>query len=649
MNLFAVLSSVLLAFAPGALIAFTLAGSATPFSTRLGLALALSAFVVGVQMLALTTIGLGFGVAAGVVIVLNAPAALLIWRHRPRPLSPARWVPSALGFAVLAAGIAVLWLIAPRLRIYSWHNMMQAEAVYQVTGLPRLPEEMGLAGVRLNYAWFGHIQIAAVGRLADASPFSVFPWFNLAALLAFFLIMLDAVRWFVRDRPVLTAALTLAALLSPNLVGVVLQYLGALGGAGDIRLSTPLHKFLHFDLMTNGLALFAGVLVLAMTGLDRRSTGLRAILLSCMTALALIYPLLLPAGLVVATAALLPPVVIEWRRGNGLRISPSLLLDAAVLIIPMAVGAVYLHLLSEGIASVPVAILEPWQMRWRLREGALRVGGVWLPFLAFAVWRAWHTRDPQRLTLLISGAVLATIFIIVELRQVHYKFLVAALLCVLPLVVEQAAVWLERFGRAAPAAATAIAAVVLVAVAPHIVGRHVPWYLLRRAEPIAEAGFSVTARASQLAWTDAIRERAPADTIVVHPPIAAPVEVLTQRSNYAALASVDAERPGYARLTIKGYSGALLGHRAAIVAAIYARPPGADYVAVDAALASFQRPVVLYLPRGSHYLGTLEAAHRGRALYADRDAVIWLIEPVAQALHPQQASGLRGYRAAGAP
>jgi len=155
MNLLAVLSSVLLAFKPGAWLAFTLAGSATPFSTRLGLALALSPFVVGVQMLALTALGVGFGVAAGVVIVLNAPAMRLIWRGRPRPLLAASSLAPAVGFAVLAAGIAVLWLIAPGLRIYSWHNMMQAEAVYQVIRLPRLPEEMGLAGVRLNYAWFG--------------------------------------------------------------------------------------------------------------------------------------------------------------------------------------------------------------------------------------------------------------------------------------------------------------------------------------------------------------------------------------------------------------------------------------------------------------------------------------------------------------
>jgi len=163
--------------------------------------------------------------------------------------------------------------------------------------------------------------------------------------------MLDAVRRFVSDRPVLTAALTLAALLSPNLVGVVLHYLGALGGASDIRLSTPLHKFLHFDLMTNGLALFAGVMVLAMMAVDRRSTGIRAIQLSCMAALALIYPLLLPAALMVASAALIAPVVTEWQRGNGLRIYPTLLLDAAVLIIPILVGALYLRLLGDGTAS----------------------------------------------------------------------------------------------------------------------------------------------------------------------------------------------------------------------------------------------------------------------------------------------------------
>ena len=112
--------------------------------------------------------------------------------------------------------------------------------------------------------------------------------------------------------------------------------------------------------------------------------------------------------------------------------------------------------------------------------------------------------------------------------------------------------------------------------------------------------------------------------------------MLTQRANYAALGSGNAERPGYTMgeydmlEAVKGYPGALLRHRAATLAAIYAQAPSADYVAVDAELASFHRPVALYLPRGNHYLGALEAAHLGRALYADLDAVLWLIEPVAQ-------------------
>jgi hypothetical protein len=636
MNLFALLLGLFLSVAPGAWIAFTLAGAATPFSTRLGLAMALSPFVVGAQTVLLTAIGADFTVAAALAAVVNLPAAYLVWRGRPLAKASAVWLVPALCFVVVAAGLAALWLTVPGFRIYSWHNMMQAEAVYQVARLPQLPEDMGLAGLRLNYAWFGHIQIAAIARLSDASPFAVFPIANIAALAAFMLLMFDVVRRFIGDRPVMASLLTLAGLLSTNLAGVLLHYLHALGGAGDIRLTTPLHKFLHFDLMTDGLALFAGVIWLALRSIEQRTPALRALIVLTLTALALIYPLLLPAALLIAGAALAAPVVTEWWSGRGFRISRALLLDLASLILPVLIGAAYLRMLGEDSAGVAATIVDPWQMRQRLLDGALRAGGLWLPLLLPAAWRAWRTRDPARLALFATAAASAAMFVMFELPiQVQYKFLVAALLCVMPLAAEQAAIWLDRLGRNASWAAGAAAALILLAVAPNVAMQHVPWTLLKRAEPLSEAHFSVAAASPGLRWTDAVREQTPPATVVVRPPIAAPVEALTQRVAYGALGYGDVQRPGYTMReremleSVKAYPRALLDHRAEVLATLYGDAP-VDTAALDAEFAALHRPLALYLPRANAYLHALEAGGRGRAIYADDAAVVWLLGPAAQ-------------------
>jgi len=217
--------------------------------------------------------------------------------------------------------------------------------------------------------------------------------------------------------------------------------------------------------------------------------------------------------------------------------------------------------------------------------------------------------------------------------HVEYKFMAAALLCVMPLAAEQAVIWLERLGRSATAAAAVATALILLAVAPHVALRHVPWETLQHAEPLSEQHFSVAATSPRLRWTDAIREQTSPETIVVHPPIAAPVEVLTQRANYAALGNGDSQRPGYTMLEremlegVKGYPHALVEHRAAVLAALYGDGPAE---ALDAEFALQHRPVALYLPRSSTYLQALETAHRGRAIFSDADAVVWLIDPAAR-------------------
>ena len=636
MMLLATLFSLVLAVAPGAWIAFTLLDRSVAFSIRFATAIALSPFVVGAQILALTALGLSFEIAAAAT-VLNAAAFVLM---RPEgPIAPfvrsqlldKRFIAPVGCFLVMAAGLVALWTFAPNFRVYSWHHMMQAEAVYQVAQLPALPEEMGLAGVRMHYPWFGHIQIAGVARLADISPFLAFPVFNLAALLALFMLMLDAVLLMKPARLATAAFAATAVLLSTNLAGVLASYIMSFYSM-DLRLSTPVHKFLHFDLMTTGLALFMAVLALALIGISQFRWRRWIALLLCLAALAFIYPLLLPSALVVAGAALAVPHALGWLNGGRLWPTLEATLAGIALALPLAALAVNLALLSNVDTATPVALAGPAAIKQSLGAG-LFAAIAWVPFLIPALFALWRTREPKRLTLVFAAAVSAALFVGTSMpATVNYKFLVAALLCLLPIVAEQLITWLERRPKLEVPIAAAAAAAVCLAIGPHIAREHVPWGLLNTAAPIAEQGFVIApAEAERFAWMTAIRDRAPRNSIILHPLQSTPVEVFAQRPSYVLPDDDAAPRPGYTMTAqtileeVKGYPHDLVTPRENTLATAYSNDPDANYNDVTVALLTLGRPVAVYLPLGAAYLEWLETNGPGAALYADDDAVVWLI------------------------
>lgn len=625
------LLAIPLSLAPGAWLAFGLGSPTWPFGLRLALAATLSPLSVGLTVWALCGAGLPFDAAAATAAWLSAPALWLAWRARPQRVAVAEWLMPIAALVALAACMIALWSAVPGFRFYSWHNMMQAEAVYQVLRLPRLPEEMSLAGVRLNYAWFGHIHIAAIARLAEASPLAVFPAANLVALAAFVWLMFETCRALTPGRDVLVFLVVAVLLLTPNLAGVALHYVDVLGGAGDIRTSTPLHKFLHFDLMTAGLGLLAATAALALRRLDAPSWGPDALLVTALCAVTLIYPLLAPASLALTGALLIArPLAALWR-GDAIRIAGADIRMAAALVIPLTCGALYLRVLSDGgAAHLEVAVAEPWEMRRRLLDGVLRAGVVWSPLLLGAAWRLWRSRDGVRLGLFTAAGALTALYLALELPlQVQYKFLVAALLCALPLASEQATLWIEKLGRWAAPAAGALFALTLVFVAPHIVQQHIPWQV--GDAPLMDERRLAVAEPTRgsFGWTDVVRTETPLDAVLVRPPMDVPAEVLTQRSAYLAL-GVSQRRPGYGMLTaemliaVKGYPTSLIAHRESLVRACYGAEDQSACASVLQDIAALGRAAVVYALRGGAMERLVEG--RGELLYAGDDAGVWLLD-----------------------
>jgi hypothetical protein len=336
------LLSATLVVAPGTWVAFTLLDRRVEYPARLAIAIALSPFVLAAEVVLLTLAGLDFSAAAKVAL-LNV-LALPLLAGRAEPPTPRLLTPVAIGCIALFAGVLILaWMAIPNYRTYSWHNMMQAAVVYEVVHLPKWPEELDLAGFGLNYGWFGHVQIAVIGLLADLSPMVVYCFVNLCMLFAFFVLLLAAL---VRLRPgdVDAAALAVTlAVLTTNLAGVLYSYVATSWGEG--RVSTLIVKFMSFDLMNVGEALFAGMvfLIVAMKD-DEGSMRAWGVLVLCAIAIGFCYPLMFPPALVLAGIALLSQQVPVWLASRSLRLSREAVLAGAGLVAAGVLFVGYLKL-----------------------------------------------------------------------------------------------------------------------------------------------------------------------------------------------------------------------------------------------------------------------------------------------------------------
>src|SRR5215831_6092824 len=131
------LFSMLLIVTPGAWIAFTVLDGRFEYSARLALSIVFSPFIIGTQMLALTTLGISFDGAAKITL-LNCLSLPFLFSGRrtyaPRLRASAVW--PAVCLLILSASHIALWTLVPNFRLYSFHNMMQAAVVYELVHLP---------------------------------------------------------------------------------------------------------------------------------------------------------------------------------------------------------------------------------------------------------------------------------------------------------------------------------------------------------------------------------------------------------------------------------------------------------------------------------------------------------------------------------
>ncbi len=295
-----------LAITPGAWAALGLCDRGFPRRVKAAIALCLSPGVLAVEIVAMSCLGVAFAQSAIAMALANlmaASAAVLFRRHKT-PIERKPLAHQAISIAVLAALLAPLiftWVRQPHCRIYGAQHDAD-DGVLPGRRLPRVPEEMDLAGVRLNYGWLGHVQVTAIAQMADVSPTLAFPVLNVLMAAALFILVTATIQQ-LRPRHPATAPITAGLVLAGTLIsGVLLSEILApyapgrmlRGLCGDRRVACLLQKHGFFDCMVIAIGLVAAMIYAIVASWQQEARRTWALLPSLLAATGLCYPLLFP-------------------------------------------------------------------------------------------------------------------------------------------------------------------------------------------------------------------------------------------------------------------------------------------------------------------------------------------------------------------
>lgn len=369
-----VLGGSLFALGPGYVTLRLLRREPSSLAFELGLALALSPFVLGLLATALLFAGLDIRTAALVLAVaIGAGAGFVAWRERASVAAdPDDEFRARTGLAawLIAMGLtaACIWpaIASNRVRA-SVHGMLHASILYSAIehGVP--PENPFFADRPLRYYWMFHVGSAATGALCGVDPTVAFSIGNGSALLAFLLLLArlgaDAFRskraaalavlfgflglnpiggyWFLehKDGHEPAAALTdLARGRDPIL------YIQALSVDGEDRITATFTKFMNVSSFPQALALLVGTWIL-IVALSRRPRASTFVLLAACVAGGLALSPITGASAGLASGIAAGIVLLRRVRDRALRVRP--LLIAGALMAGLAV-ALPLVLLSAG-------------------------------------------------------------------------------------------------------------------------------------------------------------------------------------------------------------------------------------------------------------------------------------------------------------
>ena len=648
MQIFAALALTIL---PGSWIMYGLPISGIAPLAKLAMAIALSPAVVGLQLLILESLGVPFAISAHALVFLNLPCLFLLVR-RLRADRVSGTVKSWLLFAPLLVMIiaipVLIWSFIPGLRTYQWETMLQTDVVYTIARDGVYVEERILPGLRLAYGWIGHSYWSLIGWIGDWAPTTIYPFTNVLWIIVTFVLSYELGKSGLGFHPTTSLLGVALLILGTNMVGVVLLIMTGYSEwwaryFGDIRYSPFLSKFYGFDTMLWGMALLIGLALVYSVALRRRVTALGGLTFTLLASLGLIYPVLFPAGLVFAGCFLLLVMAGLTEDLPGYTRGEIMKLGFATLLSVIAVS-LYIGLTTADRDVAIFAISERESIRFK----TFRFWGAMGPFMMLAALPLIgfiRRRHGPALLLALSALALSATYIIIDLTQLEYKYVLAATvaLAFLAASVLDRLFWQHpRLGAVImTTVATGLALITLLLVIE--VRAHIPGNLARGVL-LDESSFWVALRPSEpdSAWTRAIREETPENTVVIAQRPGVKLSVLVGRSMYIPSDLDGGYVPGYNLnqrfylLKQRGYPTSIYERRLEVVETLYTAENEDAIIGALSDLNELQRPMAIYFPRRDSYsLRWMQAQSVGRVLFSDGQNIVWFIDDLNKLAFPK--------------
>jgi len=624
---------------PGAWVSFSQALPGFSFAVRMAYAVVLSPLLLAVQFYAIRLLGPSFETTAVLLVLLNLPAAYLVLRALPRQF------PSQTTLAAWAVALVVpLACLAPQLlhtqaRVYSAHAWMHADIVYMIANGELVLEDPGLAGVRLDYYWAGHVYQALLSYVLDSAPVDSYVWTNVLFLIACYGFVAGVTAELGGGRLAQVGAIAWLS-FGVNFLGYTAGQLFRSQTYGDPRYTPWLLYFLFFHPITIAVASFAGVAYLLVRRRPWPRTPVAMVLVGLLLCtVGILYPILLPAAAVLIAARVLTSTLTDSALGTSrwqLRESVGLILVLASVLV---VSALHIHFVTRDRIGAPI-VLHSIPTAWRF---ALTTGIVTFPLLigfGVAVRRGWRERREATLVLACGGFASCAAYVLMEIPPgAQYKFMFTAAICLAPFPSLALEPVLERLGRMA-LPALGLVSLMLAAPFAHSLYTSWPWGyrqwgFVYPARPLTITdSFDLRLASSEplAGLFDAIRNSTPTNSVLIVDGGELNVPTLTRRRLYAPVYHEKAH-PGINLHTdtlltaTRGYDRRILQERRKqITALLDDSAPGR--AAALAQVLAVNRPLVLVVDTTRHReLDEWLAHEKATAIYRNDGASVWLVLP----------------------
>jgi hypothetical protein len=642
-----ILTVISLTILPGSWIMYGLPISGIAPMARLAMAIALSPPVVGLQLVILESLGVPFAISANALVFLNLPCLFLLVRrlHAERVRGNVEsWLLCAPLLVMIIVIPVLIWSFIPGLRTYEWETMLHTDVVYAIARDGAYVEEANLAGLNLAYGWVGHSYWSLLGWIGEWAPTTIYPFTNILWIILTFILSYQLGKSGLGLHPT-TALLGVALLfLGTNVVGVVVLIMTGYGEwwaryFGEMRYSPFLSKFYGFETVLWGMALLIAMALIYTVALRRRVNPLGGLIFIFLVGLGLTYPVLFPAGLVLVgcfmflAIARLTKDLPKYTRWEIVKLGFATLLSVIVV-------SLYIRLTT---ADRDVAIFAI-SGRADIRLKTIRFFGAMGPFMLMAalpIIDFIRRRHGPALLLVLATLALSAVNIIIDLSDLEHQYVLAATIGLAFLAASVLNLLFSQRPRQGAVIVTIVAAG-LAAINLWLVFQaraHIPGNLAQGA-PLDESSFWIALGPSEpdSAWTSAIREKTPENTVVIARRPGVQLSVLVGRSMYIPSDLEGGYVPGYNLdqrfylLKQRGYPRDIYEHRLEVVETLYTSENEEAIIKVLQELKELRRPVAIYFPRQDSYaLRWMQTQSVGKALFSDGQNFVWFIDDFGKA------------------